>query len=88
MKKFKDMTELKDIIQETVSETVRDALKEKTESFRALPVTGQVQDVFKEFCGFSVDSAKLLLKALQVFGIFFTLVYAIRQLMKEIKSPL
>ena len=92
MKKFKDFTELNEMIRDTVKETIRetvtDSLKEKTDAFRALPVAGQIGETFRTFCKFSAESAKLLVTALQCFGIFITLVYAVRELIKEMKSPL
>ncbi|MBR0484784.1 MAG: hypothetical protein IJJ69_08430 [Oscillospiraceae bacterium] len=88
MKKLKHPDEFQKLIQETVSESVRETLKEKTDSLRTQPVSGQILEVFREFCGFSAESAKLLFKAVSCFGVFFTLIYAVHQLIKEIKSPL
>ena len=88
MKTRKDVTELKSFIQETVNDTVKEVLREKTDAFRALPVSGQIGETFKAFCTFSAESAKLFLTVAECLGVFFTLVYAVRELIKEIKSPL
>ncbi|MBE6875805.1 MAG: hypothetical protein E7496_03635 [Ruminococcus sp.] len=92
MKKSKYITELNEIIRDTVRENIREtvteSLKEKTDLLRALPVSGQIQETAKAFCGFSVEFFRLFLTVAECLGVFFTLIYAVRELIKEIKSPL
>ena len=92
MKKIKDLGEIREAVREMVQESVRDAVKEavreKAEAFREMPVSKPIEETAKAICGMSVESAKLILKFVQCFSVFITLVYAVRQLIKEIKSPL
>ena len=77
MKKSKKLTEIKSHIQETATEKVI-----------AFSLFGQICETVREFCGFSASSVKLFVKFAECFGVILALVCAVRELIKEIKSPL
>ncbi|MBR1528740.1 MAG: hypothetical protein IJ642_05515 [Oscillospiraceae bacterium] len=80
--------ELTKMIQETVGDAVRDAVKEKAESIRELPAAKHVQNAAQAFGEGSAEAVGVVMKFIQCFGIVITLLYAVRQLAKELKSPL
>lgn len=48
----------------------------------------QIKQAGEALCGLSSELVKLSISLLQCFGIFFTLVYAVRGLMQELDCPL
>ena len=48
----------------------------------------QMKQASEALSGLASESLKLFLSILQCFGIFFTLIYAVRQLLKELHSSL
>ncbi len=84
---MKERRKINKLIRKAVKQAVREAILEKTEPVQDMPVTKPFREAAGALGGLSAETARLCIDFVKCFGIFITLLYAVRQLMKEIKTP-